>query len=95
MSVGPNNSFITSTNATSPRHVLWVSQLNATYTPLTNVSGNSGMTIQPNMSTYAGDPAINGTMFTAITDMNLTVTPSNLSIVNPRVYAGPALYQAS
>jgi hypothetical protein len=46
------------------------------------------------MSTYAGDPAVNGTMFIAITDMNLTVTPSNLSMINPHVYAGPALYQA-
>jgi hypothetical protein len=94
MSVGPNNSYTTSTSAKAPMYVLWVSQLNTTYTPLTNVSGNSGMTIQPNLSTYAGDPAVNGTMFIAITDMNLTVTPSNLSMVNPHVYAGPALYQS-
>lgn len=92
MSVGPNNSYLTSTTASAPKYVLWVSQLNATYTPLTNVSGNSGMTIQPNMSTYAGDPAVSGTMFIAVTDMNLTITPYNLSIVNPHVYAGPALY---
>lgn len=60
LTVGPNNSYVTSTTATAPMFALWVSQLNATYTPITNISGNSGMTIQPNMSTYAGDPAING-----------------------------------
>lgn len=52
------------------------------------------MTIQPNVSTYAGDPAINGTMFVALTDLNLYVTPYNISKVNPHVAAGPALYQA-
>jgi len=93
-SIGPNNSYLTSTTATAPMFALWVSQLNATYTPITNISGNTGMTIQPNMSTFAGDPAVNGTMFLAITDMNLTVTPFNLSMVNPHVYAGPALYQS-
>jgi len=37
---------------------------------------------------------VNGTMFVAITDTNLPVTPYNLSLVNPHVVAGPALYQA-
>lgn len=70
------------------------------------------MTIQPDVSTFAGDPAvsdfenprisdgaltfeqINGTMFVAITDANITFTPFNLSMINPHVVAGPALYQA-
>ena len=92
--VGPNNSYVTSSTASAPMYCIWVSQLNATYSLMTNISGNTGMTIQPNMSTYAGDPAVNGTMFVAITDANLTVTPFNLSMVLPHVYAGPALYQA-
>jgi Ferritin-like domain len=92
--VGPNNSYVTSTSAGEPKFVLWVSQLNATYSPLTNVSGNTGMTIQPDVSTFQGDPAVNGTMFVAITDLDLFVTPFNLSQVNPHVAAGPALYQA-
>lgn len=92
-SIGPNNSYITSTSASQPKFALWVSQLNATYSPLLNVSGNSAYTIQPNTSTYEGDPAINGTMFLALTDEDLYVTPFNLSMVNPHVYA-LALYQA-
>lgn len=92
--VGPNNSYITSTSAGAPQFVAWVTQLNVTYSPLTNISGNSGQTIQPNVSTYAGDPAINGTMFVALTDLNVYLTPFNLSMINPHVVAGPALYQA-
>lgn len=64
--IGPNNSYVTSTSAGTPQFALWVTQLNATYSPLLNVSGNSAYTIQPNVSTYEGDPAINGTMFLAI-----------------------------
>ncbi|KAF3764647.1 hypothetical protein M406DRAFT_330976 [Cryphonectria parasitica EP155] len=91
--VGPNNSYVTSTSSGTPKYALWVSQLNATYSPLMNVSGNSAYTIQPNVSTFEGDPAVNGTMFLAITDEELVVTPFNLSMVNPHVYA-VSLYQA-
>ncbi|EAW17551.1 ferritin-like domain-containing protein [Aspergillus fischeri NRRL 181] len=93
--VGPNNSYITNTTAGSPSYVLWASQLNVTYSTLTT-SGNSsyGTTIQPDLSTYAGDPALNGTIFIAITDTDLFVTPFNISSVNSHIVAGPALYQA-
>lgn len=91
--VGPNNSYVTSTSAGRPRFAMWVSQLNVTYSSLLNVSGNSAYTIQPNVSTFEGDPAINGTMFLALTDDDVHVTPYNLSLVNPHVYA-LALYQA-
>ncbi|KAJ4397358.1 hypothetical protein N0V93_001583 [Gnomoniopsis smithogilvyi] len=91
--IGPNNSYVTSTSASAPQFAMWVTQLNVTYSPLLNVSGNSAYTIQPNVSTYQGDPAINGTMFLAITDSDLYVTPFNLSQINPHVYA-LALYQA-
>lgn len=93
--VGPNNSYITATTAGDPKYVVWVSQLNVTYSPLT-IGGNytSGSTIQPDLSTFDGDPAINGTMFIAITDSDPFLTPFNISMVNPHVVAGPALYQA-
>ncbi|RDW80925.1 hypothetical protein BP5796_05623 [Coleophoma crateriformis] len=96
--VGPNNSYVTDTKACAPQFVIWVSQLNVTYSPLTNISKqgdlNYGMTIQPDVSTYEGDPAINGTMFIALTDADLPFTAFNLSMVNPHVAAGPFLYQA-
>lgn len=99
--VGPNNSYVTDTKAGAPQFVVWVSQLNVTYSPLLNVSQHNGTnststgyTIQPDVSTYAGDPAINGTLFIALTDANITYTAFNLSMINPHVAAGPFLYQA-
>ncbi|KAI5305521.1 hypothetical protein KEM56_004193 [Ascosphaera pollenicola] len=118
---GPNNSYITTTSAKEPKYVMWVTQLNVTYTPLnqtgqvtghngtingtanfagvTNGSGEagtaySGVTYQPHSAAYLGDPAVNGTMFLAITDTNMYVTPFNLTMINPHIVAGPALYQA-
>lgn len=83
--VGPNNSYLTSRSslADAPRYALFVSQLNATYVPLVNISGNTGAVIQPNGSVFTHDPAINGTMFITITSQNPYVTPFNLSLVNP------------
>ncbi|KAI1137670.1 ferritin-like domain-containing protein [Hypoxylon sp. FL0543] len=92
-SVGPNNSYVTSSSAGSPKFAAWVSQLNVTYSPLLNISDNTAYTIQPNISTFEGDPAANGTIFLAITDTNLYVTPFNLTQINPHVNA-LAIYQA-
>ena len=96
--VGPNNSYVTSTAAGAPEFVVWVSQLNITYSPLLNITSQNGlsqgMTIQPDVSTYEGDPAINGTMFIALTDTNITYSAFNLSFINSHVVAGPFLYQA-
>ncbi|KAJ9491778.1 hypothetical protein VN97_g1499 [Penicillium thymicola] len=118
--VGPNNSYITTTEtkAGSAQYVLWVSQLNITYTPLHVISGTNdtstnttettnttnatnsttdpirGYTTQPDLETYQGNPAINGTIFIAITDSAPYVSPFNLSLINSHVVAGPALYQA-
>lgn len=91
--VGPNNSYVTDTVAGKPKFALWVTQLNATYTPLYDIKNNTAYTIQPNVSTFEGDPAVNGTMFLLVTDKDLYVTPFNLSMVNPHVNA-LALYQA-
>lgn len=94
--VGPNNSYVTSTSAGSPQFVVWVSQLNVTYTPLrmSGMNSSTGTTMQPDMQTFDGDPAVNGTMFIAITDSDPFLTPFNISMINPHVVAGPALYQA-
>ena len=92
--VGPNNSYITSTSAGAPVYVAWVNQLNLTYSDLVVTGENAGYTFQPNTTTYEGDPAINGTVFVALTSQNVTLTPFNLSQINPFVVAGPALYQA-
>ena len=93
--VGPNNSYVTSTNVLEPKFAAWVSQLNVTYSPLANINmeTRSAYTIQPNVSTWEGDPAINGTMFIALTDLDLYVTPYNLTQLNPHV-AALAVYQA-
>lgn len=93
--IGPNNSYITSTNVIEPKFAAWVSQLNVTYTPLLNVSlaTNTAFTIQPNVSTWEGNPAVNGTMFLALTDVDLYVTPYNLTQLNPHVGA-IGVYQA-
>ncbi|RKU40837.1 hypothetical protein DL546_003812 [Coniochaeta pulveracea] len=86
--VGPNNSYVTSTMAGAPKFALWVSQLNATYTPLLNVSGNTAYTIQPNGTVFDnGAAVVNNTVFLAITDSDLYVTPHNMTMVNPHVRA--------
>ncbi|KAF8972148.1 Rds1 protein [Flammula alnicola] len=94
--VGYNNSYTTNTTAGDPKYVAWISQLNTTFTDLININGQSGMTYQPG-GTVFGDstaPIVNGTMFVAITDSNLPITPSNVSLLNPHIVAGPALYQS-
>ncbi|KAL5872815.1 hypothetical protein ACKVWC_008443 [Pyricularia oryzae] len=93
--VGPNNSYITATEIHEPKFAAWVSQLNVTYSPLLNVSleDRTAYTIQPNVSTWEGDPAVNSTMFIALTDADVYVTPANLTMLNPHV-AALAVYQA-
>lgn len=91
--VGPNNSYVTSTSAGTPKFVAWVSQLNLTYTPLEVTGQNEGYTYQPAGEVYQGDPMANDTMFVAITDEDLFLTPFNLSMINGHVVA-LGLYQA-
>ena len=92
--VGPNNSYVTATAAGAPKFAVWVNQLNVTYSDLTVTGPSTGYTLQPDTSTYQGDPAINGTVFVALTDADVTYTAFNLSGINSHVVAGPALYQA-
>lgn len=87
VAVGPNNSYLTSSSAGAPQYVAWVSQLNLTYTDLTVTGANQGYTFQPGGMVYQGDPAVNGTMFVALTSTNQVYTPFNLSMINPYVAA--------
>ena len=91
--VGPNNSYVTSTAAGQPAFVAWSQQLNLTYSPLTVTGSNEGYTIQPEGYVYGNDGIINGTMAVLLTDLDLYVTPFNVSMLNPHVVA-LGLYQA-
>lgn len=92
--VGPNNSYVTSTTAGAPKFVAWVNQLNLTYTPLTVTGPNEGFTYQPAGEVYQhGQGVVNDTMFVALTDADLFLTPFNLSMINPHVVA-LSVYQA-
>ncbi|CAJ2504064.1 Uu.00g114580.m01.CDS01 [Anthostomella pinea] len=85
--VGPNNSYVTATNAGAPAWVAWSQQLNLTYSPLTLTGNNSGYTYQPLGYVYGDDGIINGTMAVLITDLDLFVTPFNISMLNPHIVA--------
>ena len=91
--VGPNNSYITSTSASTPKFVAWSQQLNLTYSPLTLTGKGEGFTYQPEGFVYGDDGIINGTMAVLLTDLDLFVTPFNVSMLNPHVVA-LGLYQA-
>ena len=85
--VGPNNSYVTSTTAGEPKFVAWLSQINLTYTPLEVTGQNEGWTWQPPNEVYVNNPAVNETIFLAVTDSDLYLTPFNLSLINPHVKA--------
>ncbi|KAK5137551.1 hypothetical protein LTR08_008531 [Meristemomyces frigidus] len=94
--VGPNNSYVTAAGgvAGTPKFVAWVNQLNLTYSALTVTGPNQGYTFQPNGSIYENGAAlINGTSFIALTDVDIFLTPFNLTMINPHVVA-LGMYQA-
>ncbi|KAL8915954.1 MAG: hypothetical protein Q9208_008770 [Pyrenodesmia sp. 3 TL-2023] len=91
--VGPNNSYVTSTTAGAPKFVGWSQQLNLTYSPLTVTGNNTGFTYQPRGYVYDNEGIINGTMAVMLTDLDLFVTPFNVSLLNPHIVA-LGLYQA-
>ncbi|KIJ94209.1 hypothetical protein K443DRAFT_642254 [Laccaria amethystina LaAM-08-1] len=94
--IGPNSSFVTNTTAGAPQFVAWISQLNTTYTVLDNIVNQTGTTIQPNGTVFGNGSSavVNATMFIAITDEDIFVTPFNISMINAHIVAGPAVYQA-
>lgn len=65
----------------------WLGQLNLTYTPLEVTGPNQGWSYQPPNEVFEGDPAVNGTVFLAVTDTDLYLTPFNLTLINPHVRA--------
>ena len=85
--VGPNNSYVTSTTAGNPTFAMFTNQLNATYAPLTVTGPNAGYAFIPNGTVYDTDPIVNDTMFVALTDSDMFVTPFNLSMINPHIRA--------
>ncbi|KAK7463030.1 hypothetical protein VKT23_007613 [Stygiomarasmius scandens] len=94
---GYDGRYTTNTTAGRAHFVGWISQLNnITYTPLTNVIGSRGRTIQPGGNIFGNGtaPVINGTMYLVITDAEVFVTPANISMLNPHIVAGPAVYQS-
>jgi len=100
MTVSYNNSYNTTVgglvNSTTPLFVAFINQLNVTYSPLMNVSGNTAMAVQPNVTLYDVTPddfLPNGTSFIALTSTDLYVTPYNLSLLNDYIIAF-GLYQA-
>ncbi|KAA8908946.1 ferritin-like domain-containing protein [Sphaerosporella brunnea] len=55
----------------------------------------TAMARQPDATLYdVNNPLNNGTIFVALTDTDLYVTPYNISAILPHVRAGPAIYQA-
>ncbi|KAF9045054.1 ferritin-like domain-containing protein [Panaeolus papilionaceus] len=100
---GWNNSFTTATAAGEPKFVAWISQLNVTYTPLSITANQSGTTTQPGGQIYGNGtvverfggqsaPTVNETVFVAITDEDVFVTPFNLTFLDTHIVAGPAFY---
>ncbi|KAL4916128.1 ferritin-like domain-containing protein [Aspergillus aurantiobrunneus] len=85
--VGPNNSYITATTAGQPKFVGWSNQLNLTYSDLTITGPNSGWTQQPGGYVFGDDGVINDTMAVMLTDLDLFVTPFNLTQLNPHIVA--------
>ncbi|PPQ91071.1 hypothetical protein CVT25_014739 [Psilocybe cyanescens] len=94
--VGPNNSYTTNTTAGAAKFAAWISQLNTTYTALTDINGTSAKTTQPSgLVLGEGTSQIyNSTLFVVVTDANVTVTPANITAINPHIVAGPAVYTA-
>ncbi|KAG8782148.1 hypothetical protein FRC12_021174 [Ceratobasidium sp. 428] len=96
--VGPKNfDYVTATAvAGKAKYAAWISQYNVTYTKLDDVNGNSASTKQPGALVYKdlGDPQVNDTMFIALVDTNIYLTPANLSLIDNHIVAGPAMYQA-
>ncbi|KAF8669615.1 Ferritin-like domain [Rhizoctonia solani] len=96
--VGPKNfDYVTATTVPGKaKYAAWISQYNVTYTPLENLSGNSGSTKQPDTLVYPdlSDPQVNCTTFIALVDKDVYVTPANLSLIDNHIVAGPAIYQS-
>jgi hypothetical protein len=94
--VSYNNSYQTQTMAGSPKFAAFISQLNVTYAPLYDIKDNCAQVKVPGGGIFGNHstPTLNGTIFIAITDADLYVTPFNTSYINTHVVAGPAIFQS-
>ena len=96
-SVGPpEQDYKTSKNPElgDPKFVAFIHQLNVTYSPLNDIDTNAftATTIHPDFKMFdeANGMGINGTVFLAITDEEVNVTPYNFSLLNDHIHAfGP------
>lgn len=79
-----------------PTHVAWISQLNVTYTEIEITGERAGQTYQPGGTVFENvdQSIVNDTMFLAVVDEPLYVTPYNLSLLNDHIFAF-GLYQAN
>lgn len=81
-----------------PKFAAWVSQLNTTYTNLTDVNtdNRTAWTIQPDTTVFPNlnNTIVNGTVFVALVDEAVPITSFNITKINEHVVAGPVLYQA-
>ncbi|TIB26237.1 hypothetical protein E3P86_04158 [Wallemia ichthyophaga] len=95
MAVGPSEqNYTTDKNPDlgDPSHVAFIHQLNVTYAPLENIDTEAmtATTIHPDFMMYGKGMGVNGTVFIAITDEEVPVTPYNFSLLNDHVHAfGP------
>ncbi len=62
-----------------------------TYSPFTSTGNGTGTCEIPGGYVFGDDPINNGTLFVAITNQPLFVTPFNLSALNDIIVAGPAV----
>lgn len=61
-------------HSVSPQFAAFMAQYNVTYSPLYNISNNTAFARQPNTETFPTDPAFNGSMFIALTDVGFLTT---------------------
>lgn len=96
---GYDGKYVTNSTAKgSAKFAAWISQLNTTYTPLYDIGSDGNHTAkaaQPGGHLFSDlNPIVNGTMFVALVDDDIFLTPHNISLINEHIVAGPALYQA-
>ncbi|KAL9937174.1 hypothetical protein V8E36_003583 [Tilletia maclaganii] len=81
-----------------PRFAAWFGNLNVTLTSLFDVDlgARTAKTRQPGDTVFpgVGQRVINGTVFVALVDKHIFVTPENLTLTNNHIVAGPEWYQA-
>ncbi|SCZ90054.1 BZ3500_MvSof-1268-A1-R1_Chr1-3g01747 [Microbotryum saponariae] len=97
---GYDDKYRTATTAGPPKFAAFVSQLNVTYTDLVDIdlAKRTAATKQPGALEFPGangrpgNSQVNETVFVVLTDSKPFLTPGNITLINPHVVAGPALF---